>query len=120
MQQHNDLSNIVYRIESVEKDIVALRQQLTLYEPTRENDLKLQIIKDTTLRIETELGKVKEKVESINVRMIAQENDIVKSYTKTKEASDKLQIRILWYVVSGILGLGGAVLVGFLTHIIGR
>lgn len=120
MQQHNDLTNIIYRLESVEKDIVGLRQQLTLYEPVKENDLKLQSIKETTLRIETELSKVKEKVESINNKLVTQDQETTLKYASAREASDKLQIRILWYIVSGILGLGGAVLVGFLTHVLGR
>jgi hypothetical protein len=115
-QPQNQISGLLFRLDSVEKDIVSLRQQLNLYEPVRENDLKLQIIKDTTLRIESELGKVKERIESLNAKMVAQEQESAKRDAEQREANDKLQIKVLWGVVSTVLAIGTAVLIGYITH----
>jgi chromosome segregation ATPase len=115
-QPQNQISGLLFRLDSVEKDIVSLRQQLNLYEPVRENDLKLQIIKDTTLRIESELGKVKERIESLNAKMVAQEQESVKRDAEQREANDKLQIKVLLGVVSTVLAIGTAVLIGYITH----
>jgi hypothetical protein len=115
-QPQNQISGLLFRLDSVEKDIVSLRQQLSLYEPVRENDLKLQSIKDTTLRIESELGKVKERIESLNAKMVAQEQESAKRDAAQREANDKLQIKVLWGVVSTVLAIGTAVLIGYITH----
>ena len=115
-QQPDNLSGLLYRIESVERDIVGLRQQLNLYEPTRENEFKLQSIKDTTLRIETELNKVKEKIESINARMVMAERETQERDAKQRESMDKIQIRVLWGIVSTVIAILSAVLIGYLTH----
>lgn len=117
MQQPQDqISGLLFRLDSVEKDIVSLRQQLSLYEPVRENDLKLQSIKDTTLRIELELGKVKEKIENMNVKMTNQEQESSRRDAAQREANDKLQIKVLWGIVSTILAIATAVLIGYITH----
>jgi chromosome segregation ATPase len=115
-QQPDNLSGLLYRIESVERDIVGLRQQLSLYEPTRENEFKLQSIKDTTLRIETELNKVKEKIESINARMVMAERETQERDAKQRESLDKIQIRVLWGIVSTVIAILSAVLIGYVTH----
>jgi len=115
-QRQDPTSGLLYRVENVEKEIVSLRQQLSLYEPVRENDLKLQSIKDTTLRIETELSKVKERVEAINSRMVLQEQESATRDAKQREETSKLQIRVLWGILSSIIAVGTAILIGYVTH----
>jgi hypothetical protein len=112
----NNFSNSIYRIENLEKEVAQLKQQLSLYEPVRENDLKLQSIKDTSLRIENELGKVKDKLEVMTNKLVLQEQELNRRDSSQKEQIDKLQIRILWGVVSTILAMGTAVLIGYITH----
>jgi len=115
-QPQDQISGLLFRLDSVEKDIVSLRQQLSLYEPVRENDLKLQSIKDTTLRIESELGKVKERIESLNTKMVVQEQESARRDAAQREANDKLQIKVLWGIVSTVVAIGTAVLIGYITH----
>ena len=102
MQQHpqEPITTLLYRVESVEKDVVQLKTQLNLYEPIRESDLKLSRINDIVVRIETDLKSVKEKVEDI------------------AEDQSRLQIRTLWYIVTTIVTILSALLIGYLTHII--
>ena len=113
-----EIVSIEKDISSMEKDFVSLRSQLNLYEPVRESDFKLQSIKDTTLRIETELSKVKEKIETMSVRMVAQDQDLQKRDAEQRERQDKLIIRVLWFTVSTIIVVLSGVLIGYLTHLI--
>lgn len=119
MQKENEpISTLLYRVEAVERDIGQLKSQLNMYEPIRENDLKLSRINDIVARIELELQKVKEKLETINTRMIVSEQEAQKRDTEQRDDQAKLQIRTLWYIVSTIVGILAAVLVGYLTHLI--
>lgn len=117
MQQPQELSTLLYRVETVEREVVQLKSQLSLYEPARESELKLQSIKDTVGRIEAELGKVKDKLETMNAHMIAQETEAQKRDVATRETLSKLQIRVLWGVVSTVIIILTGVLVGYITHL---
>lgn len=113
-----EIASIEKDISGMEKDFASLKSQLNLYEPARESDLKLQSIKDTTLRIETELGRVKEKIETMSTRMVAQDQDLQKRDAEQRERQDKLVIRVLWFTVSSVIAIFSAVLIAYLTHLI--
>lgn len=117
-QQPESIATLIYRIETMERDVAQLKSQLTLYEPTRENDLKLQRINDTVGRIETELGKVKERLESMNTKLTQQEQAARERDSQQREEQAKLVIGTLKWavglVVSGLLLLLGA----YFTHLI--
>lgn len=121
-QHEQPTSNLIYRVEVMERDLASLKSQLSLYEPARENDLKLQRINDTVSRIETELSKVKEKLETMNTHMTTQEAEAQKRDSAQKEQLANVQISGLkWgvgigvgFVVSALLLLLGA----YFTHII--
>lgn len=113
-----EIASIEKDISSMEKDFGSLKSQLNLYEPVRESDLKLQSIKDTTLRIENELSKVKEKIETMSTRMVTQEQDLQKRDAEQRERQDKLVIRVLWFAVSSVIAIFSAVLIAYLTHLI--
>jgi chromosome segregation ATPase len=113
-----EIASIEKDISSMEKDFGSLKSQLNLYEPVRESDLKLQSIKDTTLRIETELSKVKEKIEGMSTRMVAQDQELQRRDAEQQARQDKLIIRVLWFAVSTVIAVLSAVLIGYLTHLI--
>jgi chromosome segregation ATPase len=121
MQQPSPQEPIVtllYQMKTMENDIAYLKSQLTLFEPARESDLKLSRINDTVGRIETELSKVKDRLEGMNTRMVTQEQDTQKRDAEQRESQDKLQIRVLWGIVSTVIAILSAVLIGYLTHVI--
>jgi phage shock protein A len=117
-QKPEPISTLLYRVEAVEKDIGQLKSQLNMYEPIRENDLKLSRINDIVSRIESELQKVKERLETINARMIASDQESQKRDIEARDSQAKLQIRTLWYIVSTVITILTALLIGYLTHLI--
>lgn len=120
MQQPSPQEPIVtllYQMKTMENDIAYLKSQLNLFEPVRESDLKLQSITDTVKRIETELSKVKDRLEGMNTRMVTQEKETQERDARQREATDQLQIKVLWGIVATILSIGSAVLIGYVTHL---
>jgi chromosome segregation ATPase len=120
MQQPSPQEPIVtllYQMKTMENDIAYLKSQLTQFEPARESDLKLQRITDTVARIETELSKVKDRLEGMNSHMVTQEKETQERDARQREATDQLQIKVLWGIVATILSIGSAVLIGYVTHL---
>lgn len=115
-QPQEPVATILYRIETMERDVTQLKTQLSLYVPARENDLRTQAINDTVGRIETELIKVKDKLETMNARMAAQSQELQTKDAQQREDQNKLQIRVLWFIVSTVIGILCAVLIAYLTH----
>lgn len=113
-----DLTAIIYRLESVERDIKRVTDQLPSYVPARENDLKLQSVQDTVKRIEQDVGKAKDELVTLNTKLSQQELASQQRDTKQREEQAKLQIAVLKWavglVVSGLLLLLGA----YFTHLI--
>jgi len=97
-----EITTLLYRMTAMEQDVTQLKAQLALYEPTRENDLKLQRINDTVQRIETELVRCKDKLETMSTTIAAQELSAIERDTQNKDSLNKIQIRVLWFVVSAI------------------
>jgi hypothetical protein len=106
-------STLLFRIERVEQEITQLKAQeiaqlkaqLNLYVPVREYELRLQSIMAGIGRIEQDIKDFKDQVAGLAVKLQEQ-----------KEGQDKLLIRILWGGFSLLIGIGGAVLIGFITH----
>jgi hypothetical protein len=109
MEQHQDLSMLAFRLDSLEKrlekDVERLNMQLSNYVPVRENELKLQSIQDIVKRIEAEITDSKQQ-------MI----DISEKLDKQRESQDKLQIRMLYAVVTTVITVLSGVLIGYITH----
>lgn len=119
MQQPSPQEPIVtllYQMKTMENDIAYLKSQLNLFEPARESDLKLQRITDTVARIETELSKVKDRLEAMNSHMVTQEVEAQKRDEAQRASQDKLQIRVLVWAISIVVTILIGVLVGYLTH----
>jgi hypothetical protein len=89
---------VLYRLNTLEHNVSALKQQLDLYVPMRENELQLSNIRDTVGRIERDVQEAKKSIEQMDQQWSA------------------LQIRVLWGVVSTIIAILTAVLIGYVTH----
>ncbi len=116
--QPADLTAIQYRLEAVERDVKRVSDQLSTYVPARENDLKLQSIQETVKRIEQDVIKAKDELVTLNNKLTQQERDSQERDTQQREERDKLQIRVLWFIVSSVIAVALAVLVAYLTHLI--
>lgn len=120
MTQHPlpDLTALTFKVETIEHEVSRLRDQLQSYVPARENDLKLQSIQDTVKRIEADVGKAKEQLLEMNGKLTKQEQESQARDAQQREAQDKLQIRVLWGIVSTVLAVLVGVLIAYLTHLI--
>jgi hypothetical protein len=96
--QAQDLSTILYRLDTLEQRVTQLHAQLQSYVPVRENELQLQVITSAVERIEEDVKDTKKQV------------------SEMKEAQDKLQIRVLLGIVTTIVTILSGVLVAYITH----
>jgi hypothetical protein len=97
-QHPQDLSTILYRLDTVEQRVIQLQNQLQLYVPIRENELQLQVITSAVERIESDVKETKQQVGEM------------------KDAQDKLQIRVLLGIVTTIVTILSSILVAYITH----
>ncbi len=121
MQQQptpQDQSTLIYRIEILERLFHDLQTQLQQYVRASENNLHLQAIKETVLRIEQELGLAKNQLTDLNAKLVTSEAEAQKRDAAQRESQDKLQIRVLWGAISVIITILSLVIVGYLTKII--
>lgn len=123
-QQSQDFSSLSSRItavefhvESAEKNIEQLRSLLANYVRTPEYELKVQSIKEAVQRIEADVNGAKTQLMEINAKLATQEAESQKRDAAQRESQDKLQIRVLWWIVATIISIASAVLIGYLTHI---
>lgn len=105
-----------YRINALEQAVKALGAQLQSYVPRAENDLILRGIRDAMERIEKKLNEMEkastDQREALEKKIVEQEKKIVEQ----GNSQDKLQIRVLWGIVSTGIFILTSVLVAFLTH----
>ena len=107
-----------YRLESFEKDLLGVKQQLQYYVSAKENDLQLKNIQTTVNRIELEIQDAKNRVDQVNKQLTTQEIEMQKQSSELRDSLSRLQIRILCGTVSTILTIFTSVLIGYLTHLI--
>ena len=107
---------ITFRITALERDVADLKEQLNRYVPVRENELQLKSIRDTADRIEREVQEARKQLEIVNSKLVTQETEAQKREAAQRESQAALQIKVLWGIVSTIIGLLIAVLVGYITH----
>lgn len=99
-QAPQDLSTVLYRLSTLEQQVIQLHNQLQMYVPVRENELQLQAIQSSVERIEDDVRDTKTQV------------------GKMREAQDKLQIRVLLGIVTTVVTILSGVLIAFITHFI--
>lgn len=103
-----------YRLTTIEEEIRGLKAQFNRYETTRENDLKLQGIRDSLRRIEDEVSEIRKQV--VEQERTSKERDVAQQQNQSR-----LQIRVLYGILSIIGGIAVAVITAliiyFLTHL---
>lgn len=104
------------RLEILERTVLNLQKQLDQYVPVKENDLKLQIIKDTVEQIKKEVVDIRGQIKGVDDKLVLQNMDAQKRQAELRESQDKLQIRVLTYIIGTIVTVGGLILVGYATH----
>lgn len=105
----DNLVALLFRVSNLEQIVKDLHQQMREYVRTKENDLQLQNIEGTVGRIEREVIDAKKQIVDVNNKLITQD-------ATQRESQDKLQIRVLWGIVSAVGAILVAVLIAFLTH----
>jgi DNA repair exonuclease SbcCD ATPase subunit len=113
----NEFTTLGYRIDSVERQIQQLQGQLHLYVPQRENELQLRAIQDTVHRIEGDVAEIRQKMNEITATIVKQEQDAQSRDAQQRESQDKLQIRVLWFLVSVVVTILTGILVGYIIHL---
>jgi hypothetical protein len=116
--QPSDFSTISYRLDGLEKQLTLLQGQLHQYVPVRENELQLRSIQDTVRDTRDDVAEIRKQISDMSQKMIEQEKAARERDNQQRESQDKLQIRVLWFIVSSVVVLLSGVLVGFLTHLI--
>ena len=110
ISQPQDITAIVngltYRVDAQEREIKRIQDQLLQYVPQRENDLKILSIQASVNRIEVDIAESKKQLIELNNKDQAQ-----------RESQDKLMIRVLWSIVTGIATVGGLIVAGYVTHL---
>lgn len=116
--QQNDVAMLIYRIDTLEKDVGRLNTQLLNYVPVRENDLKLQSIQETVKRIESEVIAAKQQLSDMNTKLTSQEISARERDEIQRKEHDEMQIKTLKWVVGTIIGLVVLVLSGLIIYYI--
>jgi hypothetical protein len=108
---------MVFRIVSVERDILALKNQVNLSVPLKENDLNFQIIRNIIERMESEVEKAKNQLEIVMTKQIEQGSQAQAQLAAEKESQAALQIKVLWGAISIIIGFVMSILIAYITHL---
>lgn len=112
----NEFNTISYRLDSVEKQLLQLQGQLSLYVPQRENELQLQRIQDSVRDIKDDVAEIRKQMQEISQKLIAQESESQRRDADQRERQDKMQIRALWAIVSVVLTIIAGVLIFYITN----
>jgi chromosome segregation ATPase len=112
----DQIATLAFRISSLEQTVKDLQTQLHQYELARENDLKAQILRAEIDRVRADIADVKREQAEIEKKLIAQDLASQNQVASQRESQDKLQIRVLYGVVSTVVIIVSGVLIAFLTH----
>lgn len=108
-QPNSHVLALTYRVQAMEQEVRSIKAQINGVVTQRENELQLRPIRDTVERIEKKLADM-EKASN------EQREALEKRITEQGNSQDKLQIRVLWGIVSTGIVILTSVLVAFLTH----
>lgn len=107
MRRREEPPELSMRIDMLDREIKRLSSQLADYVRTSENDLRLASIVDALRRIEEEITQVKKLL-----------GEAGNNLTEQGDALDKLQIRVLWGIVSVVITILIGILLAYVTHLI--
>lgn len=102
------VSELTFRVESMGRDIKRIDEQLHDYVPARENDLKVQSIKESVSRIESDMTEVKKQLVDLNNKLVQQE-----------KSQSSLVISVLKWAVGVVVSVILIVITVWLTHTFG-
>lgn len=114
--QQPDVQMIIYRVDSVEKKIKDVQDQLKSYVSVKENELQLQNIQSTVSRIERDVVDIRTRLEMIKEKIETQERESRKRDEAQTESQAKLQIRLLYGIVAFVLTVVSGFLVAYFNH----
>lgn len=118
MNMQPEFSSLSYRLDGIEKQIGVLQNQLQHYVPVRENELQLRSIQDSVRDVKSDVAEIRKTITEMAQKMVEQENAARERDNAQRESQDKLQIRVLWFIVSSAILILSGVLIGFFTHLI--
>jgi len=106
-----------YRVDMVEKNLNQIAEKILGLVPQRENDLRVQSIKEIVGDMKTDLATIKQQdLVAINKHIGDVERQITTQGETQRESMDKLQIRALTVVASSVLMLVLTFIVNYFTH----
>jgi len=110
---------LTFRIDSIEKHLSQIESQMAGLVPQRENDLRIQSIKDIVGDVRTDVSTMKNTdLVAINRHISDVEKQISVQGESQRENLDKFQIRSLTIVASSVLTIVIAFIVNYFTHFI--
>jgi hypothetical protein len=112
------MTGLLIRVNAVEQQVQQVQTQLQQYVPASVNDLQLQSIRSSVDRIERDVSDMKHQLTDMNTKLATQEAEAQKRDAAQRESQDKLQIRVLWFIVSAVITVLMALLIAYLTHLI--
>lgn len=118
MNMQPDFNTLTYRLDGIEKQINVLQSQLQHYVPVRENELQLRGIQDSVRDVKSDVAEIRKTINEMAQKMVEQENAARERDNAQRESQDKLQIRVLYGVVSIVVTILVGVAVFWLTHFI--
>jgi hypothetical protein len=115
---NNNLTDMLIRINTVEQQIKHVQIQLNQYVTIDVNNLQLQSIHLVVDRIEHDVGDLKHQFVELNAKLSIQDIDAKQRDAAQRESQDKLQIRVLYGIVSIAIAVLIGVLIAYFTHFI--
>lgn len=118
MNMQPDFSTLTFRLDGIEKQLNTLQGQFSLYVPQRENELQLRSIETSVHEIKSDVAEIRKQISDMTQKMINQETEAQRRDNAQRESQDKLQIRVLYGIVSVVVSVLVALLIAYLTHFI--
>ena len=113
-----EMSVLLVRVETLERDLKKLGEQLQTYVPARENDIRLQSIQDSVKRTESDVSKIKDQLSDLYTKLTNQDQASQVRDNSRRAAQDRLQIKYLTGIIAFFFTILAGLLVAFLTHLI--
>ncbi len=111
------ISLLSYRVEALEKHINQLDTQIAGLVPQRENDLRIQSIKEIVSDVKSDVIMMKSQdLVAINKHIGDVERQIYTQGEEQRESMDKIQIRALTVITSSILTIVSALIINYFVH----
>lgn len=113
----DQIALLSFRVEALERSLTTFNQQLSSYVRERENDLKLEMLRDTSLHIVEDVKEMRKDIISVEESVKALRNELLKKDADQNENRAQLQIRVLVGFLSAAVALATSILVGYVTHL---